>query len=42
MKNGENTKNNNDNILFKKDFYLICIANLCTTRLYSSKISMSV
>lgn len=22
MKNGENTKNNNDNILFKKDFYL--------------------
>ena len=30
MKNGENTKNNNDNILFKKDFYLICIANLCT------------
>ena len=29
MKNGGNTKNNND-ILFKKDFYLICIANLCT------------
>lgn len=30
MKNGENTKNNNDNILFKKYFYLICIANICT------------
>ena len=31
MKNNEHMKDkNNDKILFKRDFYLICIANFCT------------